>query len=269
MIWRVGTSAAANLGALWSRYSPPAKSLSARLPGVTTHALPLPCNFDRMQLPPFDSTPLPAGQGVRFLVSDLEHETRSATWKVWTSRNHDDVYVLELATGKDWKVSHHLGTGIMSVAMTSEAAAQSSTPRVSIDRWTHLSPEDEWREGAAILFPRQYLLFDDSSIESDTHCVPTVSGSNAVIIRLAFEEEHAQPIKLHDSLLVTTIERSSGGRVHVVAQPFQMSRQLEQSCEAFRMEFRQSIPAAAMEKPARFVGVLATPEHRLLVDFCF
>ena len=60
---------------------------------------------------------------------------RSSIWRVWTSKNHDDFYLLEMKTGPTWKVSHHNDGDVWRIATTREGAARLDRERVVVDHW--------------------------------------------------------------------------------------------------------------------------------------
>jgi hypothetical protein len=72
-----------------------------------------------------DTAPLlTPGKGIKFAVVDDATGNQSSVWRVWTSKNRDDVYLLEVRTGPTWKVSHHNEGAVWRIAMTKEGAAQ-------------------------------------------------------------------------------------------------------------------------------------------------
>src|SRR5580700_8720834 len=68
--------------------------------------------------------PLAPRKSAKFVVEDPATGNRSAVWSIFTGRNRDDVYLLEVTTGKRWKTSHHNDGRAWRIAMTSEAAAE-------------------------------------------------------------------------------------------------------------------------------------------------
>jgi hypothetical protein len=69
---------------------------------------------------------LPLGQAIRLSASDGTH--RSADWRVWTSRNADDVYAAARLTGGEIKVSLHQ-SGSWQHGFTADGNAAGSLPQ--------------------------------------------------------------------------------------------------------------------------------------------
>ena len=103
------------------------------------------------------------GKGCRFAVVDPLTGNCSSTWRVWTGRNVDQVYLMEMETGPLWKVSLHNEPGHVTgkpawrIAMTKEEAQNQGIERPVIDHWIPEQPDDGWIEGPGVLIPFAYL----------------------------------------------------------------------------------------------------------------
>ena len=142
---------------------------------------------------PVDRPLLPPGKGVKFAVVDSVTGNRSSTWLVRTSRNKDDVYLLELRTGGTWKVSHHNEGGIWRIAETSEAATSVKSKREVVDHWHWPSPEHGgWREGVGVLIPSVYLRPDPDPLPPSVVQIPRFAEHAELAVKLLFEDRAPQ-----------------------------------------------------------------------------
>ena len=123
------------------------------------------------------TTPLGLGNALRFAVVDQLTGNRSATWRVWTGKNVDDVYLCESVTGQDWKVSHH-NEWKWRIAMAKERAEADGIERVVIVEWRD-GPERGWSEGVGLLVPRAYLRPSDEPLRPSVEQVPSGQPTHA------------------------------------------------------------------------------------------
>ena len=65
-----------------------------------------------------DVPPGNPGQAIKFVVVDPATGNQSSTWRVFTGKTTDDVYLLDVICGQTWKASHHNDGGVWRVAMT-------------------------------------------------------------------------------------------------------------------------------------------------------
>jgi len=216
---------------------------------------------------PVDRPLLPPGKGVKFAVVDSVTGNRSSTWLVRTSRNKDDVYLLELRTGGTWKVSHHNEGGIWRIAETSEAATSVKSKREVVDHWHWPSPEHGgWREGVGVLIPSVYLRPDPDPLPPSVVQIPRFAEHAELAVKLLFEDKGASGCVFPPSFPVAVLERAHNlGRVYVLAQAganlgASQHAVLAEMCE----KARAARPAAVNYN--RAVGVLRMRSQRALVD---
>ena len=74
--------------------------------------------------------PLRPGKPLKFVVEDPATGNRSSTWRIWTGKARDDVFVCETESGGEWKTSLHNDWGKWRIAMTTEAADRRDIARV-------------------------------------------------------------------------------------------------------------------------------------------
>lgn len=210
---------------------------------------------------------LPAGSAVRFVVVDPMTGYRSAIWRVFTSKSHDDVYLLETLTGGSWKVSHHLEGGTVRLAMTREEADRQGVSRVVADNWT-LPPSDEgWTEGFGVLIPIPYLRPLAPLIDADGMVMLTPSPKHSgIFVRLFLEDPKASPVLVDSAFPVGIIERGGSGLVWIVAMPYSMTRGELEFLAHRATEFRLDAVNAPPDWDGRFVGAVTDGERRFVVD---
>ncbi|WP_040491615.1 hypothetical protein [Ilumatobacter nonamiensis] len=216
---------------------------------------------------------LAAGKACKFAVVDPRSGDRSSIWRIWTGKNADDVYLLELNTGKDWKVSLHnepgreTGEPAWRIAMTGEGAEGLGRERAVVDHWIPEAPEDGWIEGVGILIPFAYLRPPAEALSPSVLPVQVLSPAlSGYCVRLFLEAPGAKAMPFPPGLPIAVFERCGGGRLYVLATPTRLEpRQIdafELMCERARAE-----RADVLEYPTdRFVGVARLQSQRLLID---
>jgi hypothetical protein len=213
-----------------------------------------------------DVPPAKPGQAIKFMVVDPATGNQSSTWRVFTGKRTDDVYLLEVVSGPTWKTSHHNDGEVWRVAMTSEAADQRHTARVVIDEWPRMPPQEGWSEGVTVLVPSAYLRSSEAQVDSSVVRIPTSPEHSAVAVRLLFAESGTESyIELSRALPVGVLSRPHGGAVYLVAEAVALNSKQHNSLAALCENARESVLAG--DNPSgRFVGVLEAGEHRFLVD---
>jgi hypothetical protein len=203
---------------------------------------------------------------LKFVVVDPTTKNRSSVWRVWTAKKKDDVYLAELTTAPTWKVSHHLGGGVLRIAMTNEAARLLGTERTAISSWPWAPPPDGWSEGVTVLVPSADLRPQVEQIDTTVIQVPVSPGHSAVGVRLFFQEPSATQLRGFSAAFgVGALSRPTGGCAYLFAEPVALDARQHDALAAFRADARER-SATQGEMPDRFVGVLQVEEHRVLVD---
>jgi len=207
--------------------------------------------------------PFRPGKPLKFVVEDPGTGNRSSTWRVWTSKTEDDVFVCETESGGEWKTSLHNDWGKWRIAMTAEAAERLGIPRVVLSEQDRKLPAaDGWGEGTALLIPCSDLRASPARFSDDVIRVPTSPSHSAVSVRLILQEPGSEmPTKLESAFGLGVLERANGGTLYVVAQIASLSSELITSLAAIRADVRNSAPDAG-----RYVGILARDDQRILVD---
>jgi hypothetical protein len=210
--------------------------------------------------------PLPPGAAVKFVAVDPHTGNRSAVWRVSTGKYKDDIYLMEVITGRSWKVSHHTAGGVARIAMTSEEARKNGRGRSVADEWKVEPTSRGWSEGVGVIIPCPYLRPATEQIADGVSTVGTSPRHSSVRIRLFFEEAEAEPVWVDNSFVIAILERPSGGLVWVVATPETLSSdELSFLAERCR-EFERDASEFPEEWDGRFIGVLVEGEGRWLVD---
>jgi hypothetical protein len=164
------------------------------------------------------SSSRPARRGHQVRVVDPATGSQSSTWRVFTGKKKDDVYLLEVISGRTWKTSHHHDDGVWRVAMTSEASGEPGMPRAVIDQWPRVPPRKGWSEGVAVLVPCTYLRPSGTSVGRLVVRVPTSPEHSAVAVRLLFAEPGTVSVaELPGAFPVGVLSRPNGGSVYLVA----------------------------------------------------
>lgn len=211
--------------------------------------------------------PLLPGKDLRFVVVDTENGNQSSTWIIKTGRKKDDIYLMEIVTGKGWKASHHNDAGLWRIAMTSEGAAQWGLKRQEIDEWPRMPPVNGWSEGVAVLVPTGYLRSNLDQVSTHTIRIPLTPSYSAIVIRLFFEEPDAIFFETPYSFPVGIMLRSNGGRLIVIAEPTNLEEKqiemIEELCNQAR-ENQDDQPHPS----GRVVGVARMDDHRTFIDIC-
>jgi hypothetical protein len=208
--------------------------------------------------------PLALGKPLRFAVVDPSTDSRSATWRAWTGKKVDDVYLCESVTGGDWKVSHH-NEWQWRIAMTKERAQADGIERVVIVEWRD-RPERGWSEGAGVLIPRAYLRPSDESLPPPVVQVPTSPAHSCVRVRLLFEESGAVGVRFGPGFPIGVLNRLGGGRVYVLADPVSVSARTEREMAALCDEARAARSPDETYPTSRFVWVVRLGEQPVQVD---
>ena len=212
-----------------------------------------------------DRSPLPSGKSLKFLAEDPSTGNRSSTWRIWTGKNVDDVYICEEKSGGEWKTSLHNDWGKWRIAMTKEAADDQGIQRSVLSEQARRMPVGGWSEGTAVLIPCADLQLSSESIPNDVIRIPTSPTHSAVGVRLLLQEPGTttyQPIQ--EAFGLGVLMRHNGGAVYVFAEPVAFSYEQHESLAAFRSDARRSF--LPEDRDGRFVGILAIDDQRFLVD---
>ncbi len=207
--------------------------------------------------------PLRPGKPLKFVVEDPATGNRSSTWRIWTGKSADDVFICETESGGEWKTSLHNDWGKWRIAMTTEAADRRNIGRVVLSEQERPVPgSDGWTEGTALLISCSDLRASSRSVSDDVVRVPTSPSHSAVGIRLLLQEAGSGiTTKLENAFGLGVLERPNGGTLYVAAQTTSLSSELITSLAAIRADVRTTAPDAG-----RYVGILAGDDQRILVD---
>lgn len=207
--------------------------------------------------------PLSPGMPLKFVVEDPATGNRSSTWRIWTGKTTDDVFICETESGGEWKTSLHNDWGTWRVAMTAEAADRRGTARVVLSEQDRPVPDAAgWAEGTALLIPCSDLRPSPAVISNDVIRVPTSPSHSGIGVRLLLQEPGSSTFTALDNAFgLGVLERPNGGTLYVVAQTTSLSRELMTSLAEIRSDVRTTAPEAG-----RYVGVLAGDDQRILVD---
>lgn len=215
---------------------------------------------------------LAPGKGRRFSVVDAGSGKRSSTWRVWTGKNVDQVFIMEMATGPVWKVSLHnelsrtTGLPAWRIAMTKEAAQDQSIERAVIDDWIPEVPISGWLEGVGILIPFSHLRAEAEPLHPSVLQVPSSTACSGYAVRLFLEQAGAVGTAFPPGHPVMVMERSNGGRAYVLATPVDLAARQYEAFDAMCDEARAGRSNDVTYPSDRFVGVVRFREQRVLVD---
>ena len=208
--------------------------------------------------------PMPLGNPLRFAVVDPLTDNRSATWRVWTGKKTDDVYLCESVTGGDWKVTHH-NEWKWRIAMTKERAEADGVDRVVVVEWRDRQ-ERGWSEGAGVLIPCAYLRPSQDPLPPSVVRVPPSAAHSSVRVRLLFEEPGAVGVRFGHGFPVGVLDRLGGGRVYVLADPVTLSGRTHREMAAACDEARAGRSPTQTYPTNRFVWVVRLGEQPVQVD---
>lgn len=215
---------------------------------------------------------LAPGKGRRFSVVDPGSGKRGSTWRVWTGKNVDQIFIMEMATGPVWKVSLHnelsrtTGLPAWRIAMTNEAAADQGFERVVIDDWIPEEPISGWVEGVGILIPFSHLRAETEPLHTSVLQVPSATACSGYAVRLFLEGADAVGTAFPPGRPVMVMKRSNGGRAYVLATPVALAARQYEAFDTMCDEARASRSDDLSSPSDRFVGVVRIREQRVLVD---
>ena len=215
---------------------------------------------------------LAPGKGSRFSVVDPGSGKRGSTWRVWTGKNVDQIYIMEMATGPVWKVSLHNELSRTArrpawrIAMTMEAAQDQGIERVVIDDWIPEAPISGLVEGVGILIPFSHLRAETEPLHPSVLQVPSSTACSGYAMRLFLEETGAVGTAFPPGHPVMVMERSNGGRAYVLATPVDLAARQYEAFDAMCDEARAGRSDDLTYSSDRFVGVVRLREQRVLVD---
>lgn len=209
--------------------------------------------------------PLPSGKPLKFLVEDPSTGNRSSTWRIWTGKKADDVFICEEVSGGQWKTSLHNDWGKWRIAMTREAAENQGIQRPILSEQARPMPVGGWSEGTTLLIPCADLRPSLESIPNEAIRIPTSPTNSAVSVRLLLQEPGITTYQsIENAFGFGVLIRPNDGVVYVFAEPFSLSYEEHESIAEYRTDVRRSVPPESRDR--RFVGVLAIGDQRLLVD---
>jgi hypothetical protein len=209
--------------------------------------------------------PLPSGKPLKFLVEDPLSGNRSSTWRIWTGKKIDDVFICEERSGGQWKTSLHNDWGKWRIAMTREAADDQGIQRPVLSEQARPMPVGGWSEGTALLIPCADLRPSSESIPNDVVRIPTSPTNSAVSVRLLLQEPGITTYQsIENAFGFGVLERPNDGVVYVFAEPFSLSPEEHENIAEYRSDVRKSVPPEYRD--GRFVGILAIDDQRFLVD---
>lgn len=116
---------------------------------------------------------------VRFAVGDDTQGGQSSVWRIWKSRNKDDVYVAPRSVAGQIKGSLH-ASGLCSFAVTAQhhAAISSAKPDRHITSWRRRpTPTDGYTNSVQILFAEEFLSRKPFPVETGTTLLTPISGT--------------------------------------------------------------------------------------------
>jgi hypothetical protein len=222
--------------------------------------------YDRQVISGSDGRPpLPPGKPLKFLVEDPMTRNQSSTWRIWTSKNVDDLYICETKSGEAWKTSLHNDWGKWRIAMTKEAAGAQGIDRPVLSEQGRAVPVEGWSEGTSILIPCADLRTSSEVIPQDVIRIPTSPSSSAIGIRLLLQEPGIPTYSVVQGAFgLGVLQRPNGGAAYVFAEPLALNAGQHDALAAIRAD---ATPSAPSDQPEiRFVGILAVDERRVLVD---
>src|SRR5579859_6381291 len=164
--------------------------------------------------------PLPPGKALKFLVEDPATKNRSSTWRIWTGKKPDDVYVCETESGGGFKASLHNDGGKLRVAMTTEMAGAHGIPRPVLREQATREPVKGWSEAPRVLVPCADLRPSSDAIPEEVIRIPSSPTSSAICVLLLLEEPNSSTvIEVQGTFLLGVLKRPNGGVVWVCSQP--------------------------------------------------
>lgn len=207
---------------------------------------------------------LAVGKPLRFTVVDPATGARSATWRVWTGKNVDDVFLCESVTGGDWKVRHH-NEWNWRIAMTRERAQADDVQRVVVVEWRDL-PNRGWSEGAGVLIPCAYLRRSDEPLPDSVVQIPSSPSQSCVRVRWLFQEPGAVGVRFGPAFPVGVLDRKGGGRVYVLADAVSVSERTHREMAAVCDEARAERSPDETYPTSRFIWVVRLGNQPVQVD---
>jgi len=93
--------------------------------------------------------PLPPGKALKFLVEDPVTSSRSSTWRIWTGKKADDLYVCETKSGEGFKTSLHNEGEYGAVCHDEGDGRCPRIERVILSERARRVPREGWSEALA------------------------------------------------------------------------------------------------------------------------
>jgi hypothetical protein len=149
---------------------------------------------------------------------------RSADWRVWTSKNSDDVYLAARLAAGEIKVSLHQ-SGSWQHGFTSDQAAQGHLSPGSSRHFAIWKRPAEavsgWTLAVRILVPVSEL---QARSASRTASRPVLEAQvspdhDAVVVEVWLESHRSSGLQLDESRMLAQLRQSGGGNVWVISRP--------------------------------------------------
>jgi hypothetical protein len=131
---------------------------------------------------------------VRFAVGDDKLGGSSSVWRVWKSRNNDDVYLAPRSAAGLVKGSLH-ASGQCHFAVTTQhhAAIRSGSRDRRITAWRRVpTPTDGYSNCVQILFASEFLSRTPFPIRQETTMLSYPQSGKAIVVDLLFSRIHGE-----------------------------------------------------------------------------
>ncbi len=129
---------------------------------------------------------------VRFAVGDAKHGARSSVWRIWKSRNKDDIYVAPRSVAGFLKGSLH-ASGACQFALTTQHHAHMISTGAASDRrqiatWQRRATRtDGFTKAVSILFASEFLSQNFTRVAAETILINPPERGRAILVDLLFD----------------------------------------------------------------------------------
>lgn len=187
-----------------------------------------------------DESGLDPGSGFRFAVGSAQG-LKSTVYRIWTAKNHSDVYITALPTSGTLKVSLH-ESGEWQHSFLSQVAMKyvSTNAERHIEKWSPPKPfGGGWARGYYITIPRTELRYVNEDV-TDIRWAEDPGYGYWVNIEVVLARADVDTVLTWESgILLGTLRLQNGGGVTVVAKRYKPQAEAARRLGAYRDLFYQ------------------------------